>query len=127
MSYPCGDCGTLVNLHGIFPCELDGTTHDDRRCMKLVKNQRDTQRVSDKDLAIILIIRLNALIKNDDIRKDITTLFEQRIECSDATKNHDTIQIGVNSKLGTLGLLNGLVGVIEEGPKQGWGYLTAVY
>lgn len=41
MSYDCSDCGTIVELLGIYPKEMDGKLHNDQRCMALVKAQRD--------------------------------------------------------------------------------------
>jgi hypothetical protein len=43
-TFPCNDCGTPIRLHGIYPKETDDRTHDDRRCMTLVKAQRDEAR-----------------------------------------------------------------------------------
>lgn len=82
--------------------------------------------ISNEQLADLLIERLNELIKDPDVRRDISTLFETRIKCSVATAGHPTIQ-AVEEGFGTLGLLNGLVGTIGEGKRKGWGFITAVY
>jgi hypothetical protein len=42
--FPCRHCGTTIKLHSIYPRELDDRTHDDARCMSLVKAQRDDAR-----------------------------------------------------------------------------------
>lgn len=39
MSYPCRDCGTVVEPPGIYPQEPGGLIHDSDRCMSLVKAQ----------------------------------------------------------------------------------------
>jgi hypothetical protein len=92
--------------------------------------------MNDSELADVIITRLNNLITDPAVRKDISALIEARIPCSQETLDHPTIQAGWPTKeayenkepgkLGVLGLLNGLIGTIpDEGPKQGWGYVTA--
>ena len=93
--------------------------------------------MDNSDLANTLIERLNSLISDPDVRKDISTLIEHRIPCSAATLDHPTIQASVPARaadgtmgapsMGILGLLNGLVGVIPDGPKKGWGFITAEF
>ena len=53
-------------------------------------------------------------------------LVENRVKCNSAIFEHPTIQV-VDNKVGLLGVLNGLCGSIDRGPKQGWGPITSVY
>jgi len=78
-------------------------------------------------LADILIERLNKLIEDPAVRIDIGQLFEIRMPVSEATRKHPTLQTVDKVFLGTLGLINGLVGVIPDGPRKDWGYITAEY
>lgn len=88
------------------------------------------------ELADLLIERLNMLIANDDVRKDIEALIATRIPCSQTTLDHPTIlagwptsaqDAGMPPTFGFLGLLNGIVGALPDGPRVGWGYITAFY
>jgi hypothetical protein len=91
--------------------------------------------VTDTELADELVLRLNKLIEDPDVRKDIGALIETRVPCSKATLDHPTIQAGwstkedfekqTSPKLGILGLLNGIVGVYPDGTKKGWGLVSA--
>ncbi len=101
--------------------------------------------VKNTELADELILRLNKLIEDPDVRKDISALIAKRIPCSQATLDHKTIQASPPSKdglcecgayggpgcrlckptFGVLGVLNGLVGTIGSGPRAGWGLITA--
>jgi hypothetical protein len=88
--------------------------------------------MNDADLADEIIARLNKLIENDEVRKDISRLIETRVPCSKATLDHPTIQAGWPTKdqvgspnVGFLGVVNGLLGILPDGPKKGWGYITA--
>ncbi|OPZ36149.1 MAG: hypothetical protein BWY99_02082 [Synergistetes bacterium ADurb.BinA166] len=88
--------------------------------------------MNEEYLADILIIRLNGILDDPDIRKDVNRLVETRIPVSKATADHRTIQVtaeGEESTLGFLGLLNGLVGAMpkEYGRFAGWGYIAAEY
>lgn len=77
-------------------------------------------------LADAIISRLNELIQDVYVCRDIERLFERRIEPSDATKQHPDLQVP-DEGFGALGLLNGVIGAIPDGPKKGWGYITAEY
>jgi len=82
--------------------------------------------MKDVEIANEIIQRLNALIQDPRVREDVGRLLEVRVNASLETCEHPTIQVH-SDLLGTLGLLNGITGVIESGPKQGWGYITAVF
>jgi hypothetical protein len=88
--------------------------------------------MNDSELADIVIARLNRLIDDPAVRIDIGRLIETRISCSDATLNHPTIQAGESAPdstgtVGFLGVLNGIVGAIDDGHHRGWGYVMAVF
>lgn len=74
------------------------------------------------------ILVLNELIDSD--QKAIEALIEFRVPCDGMLADHPTVQVSQDKedcKVGFLGILNGLVGVIETGPKTGWGLITAVF
>ncbi|MCH8242880.1 MAG: hypothetical protein IH897_09745 [Planctomycetes bacterium] len=87
-------------------------------------------------LANEIISRLNEMISKDEsVRQALSLLTQYRVELPDeALRNHSTIQVGsVGSDehvgavdLGFLGMLNGIVGVIPDGERKGWGYVMAV-
>jgi len=88
--------------------------------------------ISEDQCADWLIERLNKLIESPALCKDIAQLFTHRIYCCEAATQHPTLQTEVDGTgdretLGFLGLLNGLIGTIPSGSKQGWGYITAVW
>jgi hypothetical protein len=82
--------------------------------------------MKDTDLADEIIARLNKLIEEEGVRVDVGRLIETRLSgISDATFRHKSIQAAAG--LGFLSLLNGLVGAITEGPREGWGYISAEF
>jgi hypothetical protein len=70
-----------------------------------------------KDFAVEIVLRLNRLIENENVRKDILKLMRNKIECSSETADHPYITVSSfenkSSKttdfLGTLGILNGML------------------
>lgn len=79
-------------------------------------------------LADQFILVLNELVGVD--RKALETLIEFRVPCDEFLADHPTVQVSVSGEgeakscqVGLLGILNGLVGVQEDG----WGYITAVF
>ena len=105
--------------------------------------------MTDEELATELIMRLNRLCEDPAVREDVGKLLNTRIPCSEATAAHPSIQVhesdgktpemlkrlfnGFEMPLykgpvvGWLGILNGLVGTIPEGPMAGWGHIAAVF
>lgn len=83
--------------------------------------------MDDRILADEIIKRINAMIQDPDIRADIGALISQRIQVSRSTADHSTIQVSEDGTMGALGLLNGVVGAIPSGAKEGWGYITAIF
>ena len=81
-----------------------------------------------EELADLLITRLNEILATD--RDAIEAVAEHRVPCNQALLNHPTVQVmadgGVN-KVGFLGILNGLVGTIPDGPREGWGFIAGCY
>lgn len=71
--------------------------------MPLFTNPEAGESAINAMLADILIERLNKLIEDPAVRADISALIETR----------------------GLGLINGLVGVIPDGPRKDWGYIAA--
>lgn len=81
-----------------------------------------------ESLADQFIDVLNELIEADSTA--IQDLIEHRVSCDEELGVHPTVQTMLDGKaytVGLLGILNGLVGVIESGPKEGWGFISAVY
>ena len=79
---------------------------------------------NNSELAGEIIRRLNGLIKDPEIRRDVGRLIDSRVAASPETCDHPTIQVK-DDQLGFLGLMNVLVGTIEYGPQKGMGYITA--
>ena len=56
-------------------------------------------------------------------------LIADRVSCNGTMADHPTIQVtlleGGYTTVGFLGMLNGIIGAIPDGPKAGWGYITA--
>lgn len=73
-------------------------------------------------------------VLNDCASRDpraLITLVGTRVSCNRALAEHPAVQVGADLargefSVGVLGLLNGLCGVIPDGPKAGWGYITAL-
>ena len=61
---------------------------------------------------------LNGLLKIDSnaINKLITTRVDSK-----GFEDHNSVQVNKDSKLGFMGLLNGMFGSFESGEKKGWG------
>jgi hypothetical protein len=78
-----------------------------------------------------IIFRLNELCEAPGVRAALEALIEVRTNVSEEVANHPTLQVTDNGtgscQLGFLGALNGLVGVLPDGPRKGWGYITAVF
>jgi len=59
----------------------------------------------------------------------VTDWINARVVCNKDIYEHPTVQCGTwngKKKVGALGILNGLFGSFDEGPKKGWGVLAAV-
>jgi len=75
-----------------------------------------------------IIELLNDALKID--KEAISKIFLNRVLCNEKLANHPTIQISAinkyNSTVSALGILNGLFGTYDDGPKEGWGYIAAI-
>jgi hypothetical protein len=64
--------------------------------------------------------------------KAMEALVGLRAPCNEALLNHPTVQVtdyhdDKIPRVGILGLLNGLFGTYEDGPKKGWGPIAAYW
>lgn len=80
--------------------------------------------MTQEELADQIIVKLNEILNTDLIAVEL--IIEHRVDCNDALKAHPTVQTS-NGQVGFLGILNGLIGTIQQGPRQGWGLITGVY
>lgn len=77
-----------------------------------------------------LIEFLNSLVKIDP--GAMSCLFSIRTPCLPELAEHDTVQVLDNVDdhpplVGVLGILNGFCGVFDNGPREGWGPITAEF
>jgi hypothetical protein len=89
-----------------------------------------------------LIDFLNALVAID--RYAIAELLCTRVVCNKTMADHPSVQVAAGRedmqfgegfaflapgqfRVGMLGILNGFCGTIEQGPRKGWGPITAIY
>ena len=84
--------------------------------------------VRDEVLADDIIARLNKLCEDEKVRDVIARLLEIRVPAPEEILNHPTLQFGDMAHpnqmgLGFIGLLNGFVGALQSGEKEGWGYI----
>lgn len=75
----------------------------------------------------VIIETLNGMVAADP--GALLALLETRVPCNDAMRDHPTVQVGRDDNgqavVGMLGILNGLVGTIPDGPREGWGFIGA--
>lgn len=86
--------------------------------------------MGDDELADELIRRLNDLIAEPDVRDFVEALINRRVPVTQKVAEHPTIQVGDRygtTSAGLLGLLNGIVGSIPDGPRKGWGLIAAIF
>lgn len=85
--------------------------------------------MNQEQLADLVIDRLNEIAKHDP--EAIAKLIGQRVPCNDELADHPTVQVHQElgmTRVGMLGILNGIVGAIDkEGDLKGYGYIAAVY
>jgi len=75
-------------------------------------------------LAQSVVNLLNDLLQCD--QKAIEALVEHRVPCNERMHNRPNILLGVDG-LGALGLINSIIGTVEEGPRKGWGLIMAIF
>lgn len=87
--------------------------------------------IDDREFARELIRRLNLICRDPDVMWTVAALVRNRIKCATSLLTHPTIQVedfgGGDARVGMLGLLNGLCGVITRGHREGWGWISAVF
>lgn len=76
-----------------------------------------------------LIAFLNEIVETD--RAFMQALVDFRPSCNAYLADHPTVQVGRERDgthvAGIVGLLNGFIGAIDDGPRRGWGVIAAVY
>jgi hypothetical protein len=102
------------------------TVHEERIVGRLLERRTNYASGMDtKALADLVIERFNEIAKADPLA--IGALLETRVPCSKAMADHPTVQVHQKegaATVGMLGIINGIVGVIEAGPRKGWGYVA---
>ena len=83
-----------------------------------------------QELADLFIERLNEISKADPVAME--WLLENRTTCTKKLADHPSVQVyaaedGEPPRVGMLGILNGIVGSIDDGPKKNWGFIAAVW
>jgi len=80
------------------------------------------------ELADHIIQNLNKFVDLDPVA--LGTLIEHRVPCNRLLAGSPDCQVRESEsgfEVGFLGVLNGLIGTISEGPRKGWGLTTAVF
>jgi hypothetical protein len=82
--------------------------------------------MDDRAFADEVIERLNDIVVDPDVAQDVgrLILYGKTPISSKATLNHKSIQCPTGL-LGFLGQLNGIVGTIDSGPRESWGFIVA--
>jgi hypothetical protein len=81
-------------------------------------------KAPDRKLARKVVALLNEMLELDHAAT--VKLIERRVGVNDAMADHPTLQVSAEGRLGLLGVLNGLCGVIQRGKYKGRGLVTAV-
>lgn len=84
--------------------------------------------MEDEQLADRIIDYMNGLLERD--RVAVGAMVDNHIPCNAVLADHPTCQVRSRHggfHVGLLGILNGLCGIIEDGPKKGFGLIAAVY
>lgn len=124
--YEC-DCGERITIEQM-DLKIDPTCSKCRGVYPFRWHRYTKEALADE-----IIDRLNKMIVKDDVKRAISELIKARIAVEDSecfVRDHPAIQCGINSKnqtiIGFLGVLNGIVGIISNGDRKGWGLITAV-
>jgi len=90
--------------------------------------------VTNEHIAGQIILRLNTLIADPEVRVVVQEMLKRRIPVGPRIANHMTIQTEPGTDegihwLGILGLLNGLLGCVDDGAstQHGNGFIQAVF
>lgn len=84
--------------------------------------------MTNEQIADRVVEYMNDLLEKD--RPAIGAMIANRIPCNEELANHPTCQVRSQHggfHVGLLGLLNGLCGIFEDGPKKGFGLIAAAY
>ncbi len=127
--YPC----MLAELEGLRKSR-DVLRKELRRVRRHKSVDNGENMITDEQLAAELIERLNRLCEDAEVKALLEVFIEdptKRVSVSQALADHPTIQVsttvGAFPTVSLLGVFNGLVGVIPEGPKKDWGYIAACF
>lgn len=96
--------------------------------MDLKKAAARVANLDAADHADLIIERLNEILGHDS--EALEALIEARVPCNASMRDHPSVQVSVDgeqARVGFLGVLNGLVGTIPSGEKEGWGYIAASF
>jgi hypothetical protein len=79
-----------------------------------------------KQHALLIVERLNEIAQCD--ANAMRVLCETRVPCNETLRNHHTVQVlvdrnGEHPTVGLLGILNGIVGIADNG----WGYIAGIF
>lgn len=88
----------------------------------------DEPWLNDRALAQELVRRLNRLIdQSEPARKALELLCHSRVGPIEGIGPHPTIQVWEDETVTFLGMINGLVGTIPGGRREGWGHIAAIF
>ena len=82
---------------------------------------------SEYEVAAFLVSRLNELCQDDAVRELVSRLIDSTVFANDSIVRHPMIRMRSPSSVGFLGMLNGIVGSIPDGPLTGLPYIAASY
>ena len=71
---------------------------------------------------------LNEMIEVDP--GAVNELVNARVRCNDRLADHPSVQVGASGEayeVGLIGVLNGLCGAYDSGPRQGWGAVAVIF
>lgn len=80
----------------------------------------------DLKLAQKIINYLNELVALD--KPCIAAMVSNRIPCNEKLAEHPSCQVGYRNggfSVGLLGIINGMCGTYDDGPRKGWGAIAA--
>jgi len=81
----------------------------------------------DEQFADELIRRLNKLCEDKAARAAVIALLDAKVDVGTSLDGHPSCQVSMDSRMGPLGMLNGLTGVVARGRRAGDGLICASY
>jgi hypothetical protein len=84
--------------------------------------------MNDEEFAQELVQRLNGLCQDSKVKEVVQKLLSLKIDVDEEVLHHPTLQVGCSQgfQLGFLGLLNGLMDTVKDGPKSGFGQIATI-